>query len=188
MTKLISICLLLIGATAFQTTNADSLTVAENAPTQEATVVKNPYVKVKPLIGAVRPNFILPDVNGEMREVSEWDGNVVILNFWATWCTPCLKEIPEFIELQEKYSEQGLQFIGIALQEADEVKPFMKKTAMNYPSLLGIEKVKEVAKSFGNRFVVLPYTVVIDRDSKIVFIRSGPIKYEETEALIKSIL
>jgi hypothetical protein len=59
---------------------------------------------------------------------------------------------------------------------------------MNYPSLLGIEKVKEVAKSFGNRFVVLPYTVVIDRDSKIAFIRSGPIKYEETEALIKSLL
>jgi thiol-disulfide isomerase/thioredoxin len=188
MTKSISICLMLICTTAFHVTNATPLTVAESTQYQEATVVKNPYVKVKPLIGAVRPNFILPDVNGEMREVSEWDGNVVILNFWATWCTPCLKEIPEFIQLQEIYGEQGLQFIGIALQEAEDVKPFMQKIAMNYPSLLGIEKVTEVAKSFGNRFVVLPYTVVIDRDSKIVYIHSGPIKYEETEALIKSIL
>lgn len=180
---------MVICAAAFQVANAAPLTVAESAPSQEAAVVKNPYVKpIKPLIGAVRPNFILPDVNGVMHEVSEWDGKVIILNFWATWCMPCLKEIPEFIQLQEQYGEQGLQFVGIALQEAEEIKPFMKKAAMNYPSLLGIEKVKEVAKSFGNRFVVLPYTVVIDRDSKIVFIRSGPIKYEETEALIKSIL
>ncbi len=174
---------------AFLATNAASLSAAESAPYQEAAVVENPYVKpVKPLIGAIRPNFSLPDVNGVMREVSEWDGKVLILNFWATWCMPCLKEIPEFIQLQEKYGEQGLQFVGIALQEADEIKPYMKKTAMNYPSLLGIDKVKEVARLFGNRFVVLPYTVVIDRDSKIYFIRSGPIKYEETEALIKSIL
>jgi thiol-disulfide isomerase/thioredoxin len=189
MTKSISIFLLLISTVAVHIVNAAPLTVAESAPPQAAAVVKNPYVKpVKPLIGAVRPNFILPDVNGAMREVSEWDGKVVILNFWATWCMPCLKEIPEFIQLQEKYGEQGLQFVGIALQEADEIKPYMMKTAMNYPSLLGIEKVKEVARSFGNRFVVLPYTVVIDRDSKIVFIRSGPIKYEETEELIKILL
>lgn len=175
--------------TAFHVANAAPLSVAESTPTQEAAVVKNPYVKpVKPLIGAIRPNFNLPDVNGVMREISEWDGKIVILNFWATWCMPCLKEIPEFIQLQEKYKEQGLQFIGIALQEADEIKPYMMKTAMNYPSLLGMEKVKEVARSFGNRFVVLPYTVVIDRNSKIYFIRSGPIKYEETEALIRSIL
>lgn len=181
MTKLISICLMVICATAFHT--------SYGAPSQEPIVVENPYVKpLKPLMGEVRPNFSLADSNGVMREVSEWDGNVLILNFWASWCTPCLKEIPEFIQLQEKYGEQGLQFVGIALHEADEIKPYMTKLAMNYPSLVGIEKVKKVAKSFGNRFIVLPYTVVIDRDSKIVFIRSGPIKYEETEALIKSII
>lgn len=181
--------MMLIFTAAFHAANAAPLSVAENATSQEAAVVENPYVKpVKPLMGALRPNFSLPDVNGVMHEVSEWDGKVLILNFWATWCIPCLKEIPEFIQLQEKYGEQGLQFVGIALQEADEIRPYMMKTGMNYPSLLGIEKVKEVARSFGNRFVVLPYTIVIDRDSKIYFIRSGPIKYEETESLIKSIL
>lgn len=152
-------------------------------------VVDNPYIKpVKPILGAIRPDFSLPDTNGVIREISEWDGKLVILNFWATWCVPCLNEIPEFIQLQDKYGDQGLQFVGIALQAAEEIKPYMTEVGMNYPSLLGIDKVKEVAKSFGNRFVVLPYTIFIDRDSLVYYIRSGPIKYEETESLIQALL
>lgn len=153
-------------------------------------VVENTYTKpVKPLLGAVRPDFSLPDVNGELRHVGEWDGKVVVLNFWATWCRPCLTEIPAFIKLQEKYNDRGLQFVGIALHDsADEISPYIDKAGMNYPSLLGMDAVKEVAKSLGNRFIVLPYTVIIDRDRRIYFIRSGPIKHEEADALINSIL
>lgn len=158
-------------------------------PQRAPRVVENPYViPEKPLLGAVRPDFELRDVNGVSHNVQEWDGKILVINFWATWCRPCLSEIPEFIRLQEKYHDQGLQFVGIAMHTADEIKDYIAKVGMNYPVLVGKDEATEVAKSLGNRFTVLPYTVVIDPDRRIYFIRSGPLKYEEADAVIRSIL
>lgn len=158
-------------------------------PQRAPRVVENPYViPEKPLLGAVRPDFELRDVNGVSHNVQEWDGKILVINFWATWCRPCLSEIPEFIRLQEKYHDQGLQFVGIAMHTADEIKDYIAKVGMNYPALVGKDEATEVAKSLGNRFTVLPYTVVIDPDRRIYFIRSGPLKYEEADAVIRSIL
>ena len=152
-------------------------------------VVENPYVTPqKPLLGAVRPDFELRDVNGVSRNISEWDGKIVFINFWATWCGPCLAEIPEFMKLQERYKDRGLQFVGVALHSADEIKGYIAKVGMNYPALVGKEAVTRVARSLGNRFTVLPYTVVIDPGRRVYFIRSGPLKYEEADAIIRSIL
>lgn len=158
-------------------------------PQRAPRVVENPYViPEKPLLGAVRPDFELRDVNGVSHNVQEWDGKILVINFWATWCRPCLSEIPEFIRLQEKYHDQGLQFVGIAMHTADEIKDYIAKVGMNYPVLVGKDEATEVAKLLGNRFTVLPYTVVIDPDRRIYFIRSGPLKYEEADAVIRSIL
>lgn len=171
------------GATGYQ------LLQPADKPPAGPVVVRNPYVvPEKPLIGAVRPDFVLQDVNGVQRTVQEWDGKILIINFWATWCSPCLAEIPAFIRLQEKYGEQGLQFVGIALHSADEIKGYISEVGMNYPALVGIDDATRVARSLGNRFGVLPYTVVIDRDRRIYFIRSGPIQYEEADIVINSIL
>ncbi|NIN35666.1 MAG: redoxin domain-containing protein, partial [Gammaproteobacteria bacterium] len=66
---------------------------------------KDPFSQSSRFVGQVRPEFSLPDVNGTVRHVSEWDGQVLALNFWATWCPPCLKEIPEFVQLQHEYAD-----------------------------------------------------------------------------------
>ena len=162
---------------------------SQSNPAAAPVVVENPKaVSRKPLIGEIRPEFVLPDVNGVARNVREWDGKILVINFWATWCGPCLTEIPAFIKLQEKYGNQGLQFVGLAVHTTDEIREYISEAGLNYPSLVGKEEVSKVARAFGNRFGVMPYTVVINRDRRIYFIRSGPLKYEEAEAIINSII
>ena len=143
---------------------------------------------VKSLIGTTRPGFALQDMEGQQRNVREWDDHVLVINFWATWCPPCRDEIPSFIKLQEKYAGQGLQFVGIALQTAEEVKDFVAELGMNYPVLVGTEEVIKVAEEYGNRSGVLPYTVIIDRQHQINFIKRGPLHYEQAEMAILAVL
>jgi len=140
------------------------------------------------LIGELRPDFSLPDKDGNMRFVQEWDGQVLVINFWATWCSPCREEIPEFIKLQNKYAKQGLQFIGIALNKPEEVHDFAAELGMNYPILAGEMEVIKVAEEYGNRFGILPYTVVIDRSRHIVFIKKGTLHSTEADAIIAALL
>jgi len=168
---------------------ADELQQTDSMPQSAPATVDNPYVKPeKTLIGETRPDFTLPDLGGVQRNVKEWDGKILVINFWATWCRPCLHEIPDFVKLQEKYNEQNVQFIGLAMQATDEIKEFVSDIGMNYPALAGTQDVSNVGKLFGNRFGVLPYTVMIDRNQKIVFIKSGPLSYEEADYAINALI
>ena len=153
-------------------------TVSAPAPRKQASAV----------VGNPRPDFSLGDVNGQVRNIAEWDGKVVALNFWATWCPPCIKEIPEFVELQHKYEGQGLQFIGIALQRPEEVTEFMESTGMNYPVLAGEMEVIKIAESYGNDIGALPYTVILNRKGQIHFVKRGPLPGAEAEAIISELL
>ena len=83
------------------------------------------------------PDFNLADVSGNQHNISEWQGKIRIINFWATWCPPCLKEIPEFIALQKQYADKGLQFIGIAIDDQEAVAEFLATNKINYPILIG---------------------------------------------------
>ena len=140
------------------------------------------------IIGSSRPDFSLPDVAGEVRNIAEWDGKVIAINFWATWCPPCIKEIPEFVELQHKYQSQGLQFIGIALQRPEEVLDFMKEKGMNYPVLAGEMEVIEISELYGNHIGALPYTVIIDRAGLIQYVKRGPLSMDSAESIISKLL
>ena len=143
---------------------------------------------VQDLTGKPPPDFSLMDVSGQSRSVSEWQGKVLVINFWATWCPPCLEEIPHFINLQDKYGDQGLQFLGIALEGVDEVTSFANKLGINYPLLVGEQEVIKLAGKFGNRIGGLPYTVIIDRSGTINFIKVGPLSVSEAEQVITSLL
>jgi len=134
-----------------------------------------------------RPNFSLPDLENKLHSNSEWDGKVVVVNFWATWCPPCVAEIPLFIELQKKYGKQGLQFVGVAIDDAESVKNFADAMGINYPILLE-QKRGTVAQSFGNSLGALPFTAVVNRQGAIVDKQMGGISRQELMTMIQPLL
>ncbi|MBL1432454.1 MAG: redoxin [Gammaproteobacteria bacterium] len=135
-----------------------------------------------------RPDFTLPDIDGIQRTVSTWDGKVLVLNFWASWCEPCLREIPAFVDLQNTYGEQGLQFVGIAVEDIQPVREFLDVIPINYPILVHPRDTIPVAEAYGNEFGILPYTVILNRDGEIAHTQLGAISHEEAEEIIKTLL
>ncbi len=154
---------------------------------KDVVVVENP-VSPEDVVGTNLEDFSLFDADGQQRRMSEWQGKVIVINFWATWCPPCREEIPAFVELQEQYANDGLQFVGVALQEAEEVRDFLEEFNVNYPSLVGTEDVIKVAKKLGNDIGALPYTVIIDRHGIISFTHRGPLLKSEAETAIQALL
>ncbi|NOX76931.1 MAG: TlpA family protein disulfide reductase [Gammaproteobacteria bacterium] len=134
------------------------------------------------------PSFELPDLSDQLRKSSEWNGKVVVLNFWATWCPPCRSETPTFVELQEQYGVDGVQFVGIAIDNKESVQDFVDTYGVNYPVLIGEDSAIEIAKAYGDRFGALPYTVIIDRQGQISFVQRGELSREVAEKNITQLL
>ncbi|MEJ2761661.1 MAG: TlpA disulfide reductase family protein [Gammaproteobacteria bacterium] len=147
-----------------------------------------PATRASHVVGKARPEFSLPDLSGRRHSIDEWDGRVIALNFWATWCPPCLKEIPQLISLQSEYGDRGLQIIGIALQKPAAVADFARKHGINYPVLAGEAAVVRVAEDYGNTIGALPNTVVIDRQGRIAYARPGPVTVEKMQKIIRPLL
>jgi len=130
----------------------------------------------------------LADLQGRPQALSQWRGKVLVVNFWATWCAPCREEIPAFVRLQDKYRAQGLQFVGIAIDQRGPVQVFAREFGMNYPVLLGSVETVEMSRQAGNRIGALPFTLIIDRSGKIFGTELGIIKEDKLESVIKSLL
>ena len=118
------------------------------------------------LIGQVAPDFELQSLEGKNVKLSDFRGKAVLLNFWATYCDPCKREMPWFVELQKEYGPQGFQVVGVAMDDAstEDIAKFAKEMGVNYPILLGKESVGESYGGVG----VLPTTYFIDRDGKLI--------------------
>jgi thiol-disulfide isomerase/thioredoxin len=130
----------------------------------------------------------LADVAGGTREIGQWRGGVIVINYWATWCAPCREEIPVFVRMQERYGSRGLQFVGIAFDQPDKVAAFASEFRINYPLLIaGLETLEQLRQA-GNRAGVLPYTLVIDRKGNLVSREPGGIKEARLESLVKPLL
>ena len=178
----------LTGLLGFSLTACDSNSATSNNETTSNEAAMQKVAIAPATVGSYRPEFSLPDMDGVTRKLSEWDGKVLVVNFWATWCPPCRKETPAFVELQEKYGAQGLQFIGVAIDERDNVEDFADTYGVNYPMLLGDLEAINTSKQYGNRFGTLPYSVIVDRQGKINFIKRGELLKETAEEKIKALL
>lgn len=135
---------------------------------------------------AVAPRWERKDVNDKTIHSSDFEGKVVILDFWATWCAPCRMEIPGFIALQKKYAQQGLVIVGASVDEGGTsiVKSFTEKLGIDYPVVLADEKMQD---QFGG-IEVVPTTFVIDREGHIVKKYFGLTDESEFEREIKPLL
>ena len=132
-------------------------------------------------------NFTLKDVEGKDVKLAALKGKVVLLDFWATWCGPCKIEIPWFVEFQNKYGKQGLQVVGVSVDDTPaKLKPYVAQMKMNYPVLQGLDH-DDIQDAYGPLFGI-PVTIVISRDGKMCAKHVGLSSKDRFEAEIKSLL
>lgn len=114
------------------------------------------------------PSFVMNDIDGNPRDFIEWDGRHRLLNFWATWCAPCRREIPLLKEFQEEQGDDGILIMGIAVDYPEEVAEFAEAAEFNYPILVGQEEAMTVAESSGIQFIAMPFTMIVSRNGELL--------------------
>lgn len=130
------------------------------------------------------PQFTLTDIEGRALSLAQYRGKVVILDFWAPWCPPCRKEIPDFISLQHQYALQGLQVIGIGLDEPSKVAAFVQENGINYPVAAGDDAISNLYGGVSG----IPTTFIIDRQGVIKNRFEGFTERSVFEAEIRKLL
>ncbi|WP_324780026.1 TlpA family protein disulfide reductase [Thiobacillus sedimenti] len=126
-----------------------------------------------------------PDLQGRAQPLSQWRGRVVVLNFWASWCAPCRDEIPDFVALRAQFEPHGVEFVGIAVDTAANVRQFLQQVSVSYPILIGEGAAQELARQLGDTQGALPYTIVLDRDGKVVLSHLGRLPRATLEASLR---
>jgi thiol-disulfide isomerase/thioredoxin len=128
-----------------------------------------------------------PDTKGHQQPLSQWRGQVLVLNFWASWCAPCREEMPDFVALRAQYRPKGAEFVGIAIDNPANVLQFLQHLPVNYPVLVGEGAAHNLARQLGNPNGALPYTIVLDRDGKVVLRHLGRLPRATLETALRKI-
>jgi len=132
------------------------------------------------------PDFSLEDASGQVVKLSDLAGKVVLLNFWATWCTPCRIEIPWFVDMERLYKDEGFAVIGVSMDEDgwDAVKPFIADFKINYRMVLGTEELAQLYSGVQ----ALPTSFIIDRNGKIASVHMGIVGRDVFEGEVRALL
>lgn len=127
-------------------------------------------------------NLQLADSKAQTHKLSEWQNQFLVVNFWATWCAPCVEEMPELNELQQEFKGKDIQILGLAIDSASNVQEFQQKLGVTYPLLLAGVDGSELTRKMGNQAGGLPFTALINKQGKIVKTYLGRLKIKELRA------
>jgi thiol-disulfide isomerase/thioredoxin len=130
----------------------------------------------------------LPDAQGQMQHVAGAPGEILVVNFWATWCAPCREEMPAFSRLQDKYRRNSVRFVGISIDSADKVLAFSQKFPVSYPLLIGTADLISLSSQLGNSAQAIPFTLVFDRTQGLAEVRVGPYSEKELSERLQQLL
>ncbi len=146
-----------------------------------------PPVAETQAIPELRPIFSLEDTSGTPTSITKWDGKPLMINFWATWCAPCRREIPLLNTLRAEYAGKGFEVVGVAVDFRDDVLRYMETTPIDYPVLIGEQAGLDVVKAFGLAQTGFPVTVFTDRGGRIVTVHVGELHREEADVILGAV-
>ncbi len=151
---------------------------------EDGAQVENPEPGIE--IGQRRPDFVHAGLDGELWRISDFDGSPLLINFWATWCQPCVREMPLLDEVSERESAR-LQVIGIAVDEPRKVAPFVENLGIAYPILIGNDDVQATRNRYGNPSGLLPYSVLVDADGIVRWRHLGELDHALIEQALATL-
>ena len=126
--------------------------------------------------------------DGKTVNTQEWQGKVLVVNFWASWCPPCVEEMPALDKLQQEFLQQNVLFVGIGIDSPSNIREFLSKTPVSYPIVIGGLEGSNLSKQLGNSQGALPYTIIINAKGKASYSKLGKISEDDIRSEIKSAL
>jgi len=140
-----------------------------------------------PAVPDVLPDFTLSNLDGQPTSIKSWTGKSMIVNFWATWCAPCRREIPLLKKIQQQHGAEGFQIVGVAVDFKEDVQKFAKEIGIDYPVLVGEQDGLEAVNKFGQGSIGFPFTAITDNQQRIVLFHVGEIHEQQAEVFLDAV-
>ncbi|MBV8854796.1 MAG: TlpA family protein disulfide reductase [Sinobacteraceae bacterium] len=160
--------------------------VSSGSPADEGQAAADPGLAGKRPVPDELPDVTLPDLAGTQHALKDWKGHLLLVNFWATWCEPCRREIPLLKRLRHEHASQGVEIVGIAVDFRDAVQQYVHEVGLDYPILIGEQEGLKAVNAFGMD-AAFPFTVFVDRAGRIITLKVGELHAEDARLILTHI-